>query len=149
MNTLDLHSQVSVEELELWVKKIIYNPRDSKKWRLFMPIWNDNFPPLEEFQDLPFVYISKFLEENNASWNHYHNIKREILIPLDWEYEMFFEDVKTKVKFTLNISHTENIWIYVPTGISHKIISKAKTWVLLVLASTPSDLSDEIEYVCV
>jgi hypothetical protein len=32
-----------------------------------MPLWNDNYPPLQEFRDLPFLYISKFLEENNAS----------------------------------------------------------------------------------
>lgn len=146
-NPLDIHSQVEVEELQLWVKKIKFNPRDSKKWRLFMPLWNDNYP-LPWFEEwLPFVYVSKFLEENNASWNHYHNIKREILIPLDWDYEMFFEDVETKVGFTLEVSHTENIWIYVPTWVSHKIISKSKTWVLLVLASAPSDLSDEIEYI--
>lgn len=147
LNPLDIHSQVKVEELELWVKKIIFNPRDSKKGRLFMPLWNDNFPPLPEFQDLPFVYVSKFLEENNVSWNHYHNLKREILIPLDWSYEMTFEDVKTRGKLTLHVDHTENVWIYVPTWVSHKIISNCKTGVLLVLASTPSDLRDEIEYV--
>lgn len=145
-NSLDIHSQVEVVELELWVKKIKFNPRDSKKWRLFMPLWNDNFPPLLEFQDLPFVYVSKFLEENNASWNHYHNIKREILIPLDWNYEMIFEDIQTKAKFILQVSHSENIWVYVPTWVSHRIISKDKTWALLVLASTPSDSDDEIEY---
>lgn len=145
-NPLDIHSQVKVEELWLWVKKIVFNPRDSKKWRLFMPLWNDKFPPLEEFGDLPFVYVSKFLVENNASWNHYHNVKREILVPLDWIYEMYFEDVKTKVKFIIEVSDDENTWIYVPTWVSHKIISKGKTWVLLVLASSPSSLEDEIEY---
>ncbi len=145
-NPLDIHSQVKIEELGLWVKKIIYNPRDSKKWRLFMPLWNDNYPPLQEFRDLPFLYISKFLEENNASWNHYHNVKREVLIPLDWIYEMYFEDIKTKVKFIIEVSDEENVWIYVPTWISHKIISKGKTWTLLVLASSPSSLEDEIEY---
>lgn len=146
-NLLDIHSQVEVEELKLWVKMIKFNPRDSKKWRLFMPLWNNAFPPLPEFQNLPFVYVSKFLEENNASWNHYHNTKREILIPLDWDYEMIFENVITKAKFILQVNDKENVWVYVPTWISHKIISKSKTWVLLVLASTPSDLKDEIEYI--
>ena len=146
LNPLDIHSQVEVEDLLIWVKKIKFNPRDSKKGRLFMPVWSKDYPPLKEFWDLPFVYISKFLEENNASWNHYHNIKKEILIPLNGEYEMIFEEVKTRTQFILTVSHTENTWIYVPTWVSHKIISRAKTGVLLVLASTPSDLDDEIEY---
>ena len=147
INPLDIHSKVEIEDLHLWVKKIKFNPRDSKKWRLFMPVWNDQYPPLPEFQDLPFAYISKFLEKDNVSWNHYHNVKREVLIPLSWEYEMIFEDVKTNARFILNVSHTENVWIYVPTWVSHKIISRAETGVLLVLASNPSDLGDEIEYI--
>jgi hypothetical protein len=59
---------------------------------------------------------------------------------------MYFEDIKTKVKFIIEVSDEENVWIYVPTWISHKIISKGKTWTLLVLASSPSSLEDEIEY---
>ncbi len=43
------------------------NPRDSKKGRLFMPVYDSRFPPLPEFNELPFVYVSQFLEKHNAS----------------------------------------------------------------------------------
>jgi len=154
---LDIHSQASkVEDIKkdwiLLTKKIHLNPRDSKKWRLFMPVYDERFSLLEEFWEVKFVYNSVFFEQNNAAWNHYHHIKKEVLIPLAWEFEIHLTDVKTKKSIILNISAPtweeweEVIWIYVPLWVAHKVISKAKTWVLLVLASNPSDLSDEIEY---
>ncbi|MCT4617202.1 MAG: WxcM-like domain-containing protein [Candidatus Gracilibacteria bacterium] len=155
--SLDLHSQAKkVENIEqdgiLLAKKIYLNPRDSKKGRYFIPTYDDRYSLLEEFGKIRFVYNSVFFEENNASGGHYHKVKKEILIPLAGEFEIHLIDVETKKSIVLNISapkgeEGENvIGIYIPLGVSHKVISKNKGGVLQVLASTPSDLSDEIDF---
>jgi len=154
---LDIHSQAqSVESIEQgWVvlaKKIILNPRDSKKWRLFMPTYDERYSLLEEFWPVKFIYNSVFFEQDNVAWNHYHHVKKEILIPLLWEFEIHLTDVKSKISTILEVAwptwkdDEEVIWVYIPLWIAHKVISKAKNWVLQVLASNPSDLSDEIDY---
>lgn len=108
-----------------------------------MPLYDERFPYVFKTQ---YIYISKFLEKNNASGNHYHNIKEEILIPLEGEYEFHLEDINTHDKEVVNLKDDDLKAIYIRTGISHKVVSKGNTGVLLVLASTPSSLDDEVEY---
>lgn len=119
------------------------NFRDSKKGRLFVPIYDERFPFVFKVK---YAYISKFLEQNNASGNHYHKIKQEILIPLEGSYEFHLEDVDSKEREVVRLKDDDLKAIYIKTDISHKVISKEKTGVLLVLASSPSSLADEIEY---
>lgn len=149
-NVLDKFSKpLNVEDIEkewhvLW-KKITFNPGSWRKWRVFMPIYDHRFPLVEWF-NLKYTYNVLFKEQNNAAWNHYHNIKEEILIPLDWEFEIHLEDTSSKVLEILKVNSNEYIWVYVPVWIAHKVISKWKTWVLCVLASNHSLLEDEVEY---
>ncbi|MBU1975242.1 MAG: WxcM-like domain-containing protein [Nanoarchaeota archaeon] len=120
------------------------NVRDSKMGRLWIPVFDHRFPlrfPLK------FAYLSKIREKDNISGNHYHNVKEEIIIPLDGKFEFGLEDVKTQEKEKISIGSEENKAIYIRTGVSHKIISKGDTGILLVLASNPSAPDDEIEYV--
>ena len=126
---------------------ITLNPRDSKKGRLFMPVYDSRYPSIPEFENLPFVYVSQFLEKNNASGNHFHRKKREILIPLHGKFEFHFEHTETKEKDVFVIDSTESKAVIVPLLVSHRIISLLDTGSLLVLASTHSSLDDEIEYV--
>lgn len=112
-----------------------------------MPVYDNRFPPIPELQNLPFVYVSQFLEKDNASGNHYHKKKREVLIPLHGEFEFHFEHTETKEKEIFRIKATENKAVIVPLLVSHKIISLLDTGSLLVLASTHSSLDDEVEYV--
>lgn len=142
-NSLDQYSvPARKEETELatvyWL-----NPRDSKKGRLFMPVYDERFPLA--FQTT-YVYLSKFLEKDNASGNHYHKVKEEILIPLQGEFEIHLVDTETKRGETIQINSDENKAVYVKTGIAHRIISREDAGVLLVLASKHSTLEDEIEY---
>lgn len=125
---------------------IIYwlNPRDSKKGRLWMPVYDDRFPLVFP---LKYAYISKFLEKNNVAGNHYHKTKQEILIPLEGDFEIFLEDIVTKERESFAVHSEENKAVYVRTDVSHKIISKQATGILLVLASVNSTPEDEIEYV--
>src|SRR3989338_4159818 len=119
------------------------NPRDSKKGRLFMPVYDARHSL--EFR-VEYVYVSRFLERGNAAGNHYHLIKQEILIPLQGTFEVYLEDVKTKEREMIPMPSEENKAVYIRTGVSHKVVSVEDTGILLVLASTPSTLQDEIEY---
>jgi hypothetical protein len=102
---------------------ITLNPRDSKKGRLFMPVYDSRYPAIPEFENLPFVYVSQFLEKNNASGNHFHREKREILIPLHGKFEFHFEHTETKEKDVFVIDSTESKAVIVPLLVSHRIIS--------------------------
>ncbi len=123
------------------------NPRDSKKWRYWLPVYDERFPYNDFFRKLPFMYFSIHLEKNNISGNHYHLQKREVLIPVAGIYEFHLEHTVTweKEYFIIDTSK-EFKAIYVPVEVSHKIISLQETGVLCVLASAPSSLDDELEY---
>lgn len=142
---IDLDQYSKPKKVEHTKLSILFhlNPRDSKKGRLFLPLYDKRFPMRFETN---FVYCSKFLEKDNASGNHYHKIKQEILIPLHGNYEIHLEDIETKEKEVIILDSDDNKAIYIKTGISHKIISKNETGVLLVLASNHSNLDDEIKY---
>lgn len=143
-NQLDQYSKpIKQEDTKL---STIYwlNFRDSKKGRLFMPIYDERFPFVFKVK---YSYISKFLEKGNEAGNHYHNVKEEILIPLQGSFDIFLEDTKTKEKEVISLNGDDNKGIYIRTGIYHKVVSKDNTGLLLVLASNHSTLADEIEYV--
>jgi WxcM-like, C-terminal len=144
--SLEQYSQPIVRDKSSIRTIVTLNPRDSKKGRLFMPVYDSRYPYTEDFENLPFVYVSQFLEKWNASWNHYHKKKREILIPLHGRFEFHFEDTVSKEREVFTIDSSECKAVIVPLLVSHRIISLLDTWSLLVLASTPSDLDDEIEY---
>lgn len=142
-NSLDhLSRPLKTEDTQL-ATLFTLNFRDSKKGRLFVPIYDYRFPFVFEVK---YSYLSKFLEKNNVSGNHYHNIKEEILIPLQGKYEFHLEDVETHKREVITIADDDLKAIYIKTKISHKVISKDKTGVLIVLASSPSSLDDEIEF---
>lgn len=142
-NSLDyLSKPLRIQETQL-ATVFTLNFRDSKKGRFFVPVYDYRFPFVFEVK---YAYLSKFLEQDNASGNHYHNIKEEILIPLEGKYEFHLEDVNTHKKEVITISDEDLKAIYIKTKISHKVFSKDKTGVLLVLASSPSSLDDEIEF---
>ena len=119
------------------------NFRDSKKGRLFIPIYDERFPFVF---NLKYSYLSKFLKKDNVSGNHYHKVKQEIIIPIQGKFEVYLMDINTHEKELFIFDGDENKAIYINTFISHKIISLKKTGILLVLASNPSSVKDEIEY---
>jgi hypothetical protein len=142
-NSLDYLSKPLKTEKTKLAEVFSLNFRDSKKGRLFMPVYDYRFPFVFEVK---YAYLSKFLEQDNASGNHYHNIKEEILIPLAGKYEFHLEDIDTHKKEIINLADDDLKAIYIKTKISHKVVSKDNTGVLLVLASSPSSLDDEIEF---
>lgn len=143
-NSLDQYSKpIKQEDTKLYTLYWL-NFRDSKKGRLFIPIYDERFP--FKFK-VKYSYLSRFLEKNNESGNHYHHKKEEILIPLEGSFDIFLEDILTKEKEIIYMNGDENKGIYIRTGIAHKIVSKDNTGLLLVLASVNSTMTDEIGYV--
>ncbi len=143
INPLDQYSKPIREETTELSTIFWLNPRDSKKGRLFVPMFDERFPlkfPVK------YVYVSEFLVKDNASGNHFHRVKQEILIPLDGAFEIYLEDTRTKIRETLLLTAKEKKAVYVRTGIAHRVVSKEDTGVLLVLTSNHSTLEDEIEY---
>lgn len=122
-----------------------FNPSRSRKGREFVPLYDERFPFVEDFY-CKYLYYSKFLERDNAAGNHYHEIKQEILIPLHGRFEAHLENVDTGEKEVIMLDPSDDICLYVPVRISHKIISREDSGVLLVVASAPSALDDEIAY---
>lgn len=108
-----------------------------------MPIYDERFPYVFKAK---YIYVSKFLEKDNTSGNHYHKVKEEVLVPLEGRYEFWLEDINTKEKEKISLEDSDLKAIYIKTGISHKVVSKGASGVLLVLASSASSLDDEIEY---
>tara|TARA_Y100000031_G_C8109907_1_gene332965 strand:- start:170 stop:616 length:447 start_codon:yes stop_codon:yes gene_type:complete len=119
------------------------NHGPSRNGRLWMPVFDNRFPL--EF-NVEFAYLSRFFEKDNASGNHYHRIKKEILIPLEGRFDFYLECIETGKKEAHAFSSADHKAVYIRTGISHRIASRGETGTLLVLASTPSDLEDEIRY---
>jgi hypothetical protein len=143
-SSLDKYSKPVGEENTKLSTIFLLNSRDSKKGRLWIPIFNKEAPL--KF-DVKFAYLSRILEKNNVSGNHYHKLKEEIIIPLNGSFEIHLEEVETKEKEIVLVNSEENKAIYIGTGISHKVVSKDEAGLLLVLASTPSTIEDEIDYV--
>ena len=142
--TLDQYSKPLKAEKTRLATIYSMNSRDSKKGRLFMPLFDERFPLA--FQ-VKYTYLSKFLEKDNASGNHYHRIKEEILIPLQGTFEIYLEDTESREREMISLSGDDNKGVYIKTGVSHKVVSREETGILLVLASNHSTLEDEIEYI--
>ncbi len=142
-NSLDRYSKPIRQEDTRLSTVFWLNPRDSKKGRLFIPLFDERYPLKFRAR---FVYVSKFLEKDNAAGNHYHKKKEEVLVPLQGKFDFFLEDINTKEKEVFSLGSDDNKAVYIRTGVSHKIVSKDKTGILIVLASSPSSTDDEIEY---
>ncbi len=142
-NSLDQYSKPLKQESSGLATVFWLNARGSKKGRLFIPVYDERSPL--EFP-VRYAYLSSFLEEGNISGNHYHRIKQEILIPLQGEFDIDLEDIEAKTRETISVNGGENKAVYLRTGIAHRVVSKGKTGIVLVLASHHSTAEDEIEY---
>ena len=88
-----------------------------------MPVYDSRYPAIPEFENLPFVYVSQFLEQNNISGNHFHIKKREILIPLHGKFEFHLEHTETKEREVFIIDATESKAVVIPLLVAHRIVS--------------------------
>jgi hypothetical protein len=143
-NSMDQYSKpLKVEETKLGIKYWL-NPRRTKPGRELIVTFDERFP-LVNFL-LRYQYFVRFLEQGNTAGNHYHNIKQEIFIPVEGEFEVHLEDIETKEKEIIPLNALDNVAFYVKTRVSHKVVSKKDHGVLLVLASSNSRDNDEIHY---
>lgn len=136
-------SPLKTEETKLGIKYWL-NPRRTKLGRELLVIYDQRFPFIK-FK-LRYSYYVRFLEEGNTAGNHYHRKKEEIFIPIEGNFEVHLEDIDSREREIIRLNALENVAFYVRTNISHKVVSKKKEGVLLVMASSPSMDEDEIDY---
>lgn len=143
-NSMDKYSlPLKTEKTKLGIKYWL-NPRRTKPGRELLVIYDQRFPFMKF--ELRYSYYVRFLEKGNTAGNHYHIEREEIFIPLEGEFEVHLEDIASKEKEIVKLDALENLAFYVKTNISHKVVSKKKEGVLLVMASHPARDEDEINY---
>lgn len=142
---MDIYSKpVKVEKYKFGT--LFYmKPRTSKPGRELVINYDKRLPFVEDFE-ARYSYYVRFLEPGNAAGNHYHNEKRELMIPLTGKFTIYLEDIKTKEQEKLVIKPEDHVIFYVSAGISHKVISEEDSGVLLVMATSPSTDGDECHY---
>lgn len=143
-NSMDQYSTpIKMEETKLGIKYFL-NPRRTKPGRELIVIYDQRFPFIK-FEP-QYAYYVRFLEDGNTAGNHYHMKKAEIFIPMEGEFEVHLENINSKEKEIITLDAEDNVAFYVKTQVAHKVVSKKKGGVLLVMAASPSRDEDEIDY---
>ncbi len=144
INSMDkLSLPLKTEQTKLGVKYWL-NPRRTKPGRELLVIYDQRFPFMKF--ELRYSYYVRFFQEGNTAGNHYHRKKEEILIPMQGTFEIHMENINSKEKEIMTLNAVDNTAFYIKTSVAHKVISKEKSGVLLVMASSPSRDEDEIKY---
>ena len=135
-----------VENLKI-AKLFHMKPRISsgKEGRELSVNFDKRFPIIEGFE-INYTYTVRFLEENNTAGNHYHEIKKELMIPQSGAFEFKLKDIHTGETATLQISAKDHAVLQVNPEVAHSVRALEKGSVLLVLANAPNNDGDEFEY---
>lgn len=96
---------------------------------------------------LRYSYFVHFFKKGAIAGNHYHNKKEELFIPIKGNFTVLLTDIKTNSRQKINISSKEFPVIHIKKRIAHKVISRSKDSVLLVMASCPGSIEDEHSYI--
>ncbi len=99
-------------------------------------------PYVDGFQ-LNYIYWVTLLHKGAAAGNHYHHKKTEIFCPLLGEMTVALKHPETQETESITLSTSEHTRLYVPTGISHKVVCQSEQAILLVLANSHND-GDEV-----
>jgi len=144
---MDVYSKpIKIEQLKLgtlFYMKPRADPR--KSGRELLVTYDDRSPLIEGFV-AHYSYLVTFSEQGNSAGNHYHEKKCELFISANGELIIDLEDIETKEKENLTLSSGDNRILYIPPRIAHKVTSKTKNGVLLVLATSPNTEEDEYSY---
>jgi len=143
-NSMDKYSSpLKTKKTKLGIKYWL-NPRKTKLGRELLAIYDQRLSYMK-FEPRYFYYV-RFLKEGDTAGNHYQRKKEELFIPLEGDFEVHLENIASKKREIIKLNALENVAFYVKTNISHKVVSKKKEGVLLVLASNPSMDEDDIDY---
>ena len=119
--------------------------RTKKAGRELLVPYDERYPLIPDFK-AHYAYFVRFLEKDNCAGNHYHKIKKELLVPLVGEFEIRLEDIKTKKQEKIGVSSKDYSAFYIPPKVSHAIISKEKGGLFLVIATSSASEVDEYPY---
>ncbi len=120
-------------------------PRTKKSGRELLVPYDERFPFISGFKTR-YSYFVRFLKKGNCAGNHYHKIKKELLVPLTGEFEVRLEDIKTKKQEKLIIGPKNYVALYIIPKISHTIKSKKNNGIILVMATSSASEADEYPY---
>ncbi len=84
-------------KIEKYKLGVLYymKPRTKKPGRELLVPYDERFPFVPGFKTR-YSYFVRFLKRGNCAGNHYHKIKKELIIPLTGKFEVRLEDIKTK-----------------------------------------------------
>ena len=121
--------------------------KSEKPGRSLVVVWDERFPIIKGF--IPhYSYVVKFKKAGNFAGDHYHEVKRELIIPLAGRFEILLENIKSKVweNIMIDADDSQSKTVYVPPQISHTVIAQTDGAILLVLATSPNTQNDEFRY---
>lgn len=122
-------------------------PRDvpNKPSRSLSVLWDARVPLIEGYEN-KYMYTNTFFSKGVTAGNHYHKVKEELFIVIEGDFIVTLEDILTKENEKIRINARDHTVLYVPTRIAHAVTSNSKNAILLVIASSPAQRDDEIEY---
>lgn len=135
-------------DLNLKIARLFFmKPRISpgKEGRQLLVNFDKRFPLIEGFE-INYSYTVRFLEKDNIAGNHYHKIKRELMIPQAGAFEFKLKDIHGGETKTLQICAEDNAVLQVNPEVAHSVRALEKGAVLLVLANAPNNDGDEFEH---
>ena len=116
-----------------------------KPGRVFRVIFDNRFPLVDGFEP-KYLYSVTFDDEGNQAGNHYHHEKSELFCALSGSFEVHLEDPDSKEHEIIDLNSDTHEIFFIKAGIAHKVISKSKNSVLLVVATAPNIDGDEFHY---
>jgi len=144
---MDVYSKpVKTEKHKLCTQYFMVPRADPRKpGRELLVTYDDRFPFVEGFV-AHYSYLVRFLEEGNFAGNHYHEKKHELFVPVVGEFTIDLEHIETKERESVGVRSDENSVLYIHPLVAHKVTTKTKNGVLLVIATSPNSDEDEYKY---
>jgi len=116
-----------------------------KPGRSLSVIWDKRVPFVKGFQN-NYDYIVSFEKSGEKAGNHYHHSKQELFVPIIGQFKIVLEDINTQVREEIFLSSNDHQIVYVPPQIAHVVVAESEICSLLVIATFPNNLSDEVSY---
>ncbi len=140
-NILSIPTKEKVTKLS---KIFYFKPRKKpgKLGRELVVAYDERFPFVRNFKNR-YTYYVKFNKKNDFAGNHYHLEKEEIYIPIRGDFFVILKMGNTQE--TIQLSSKKYMALKISVGVSHKVTSKGKGNILLVLANNHDSEEDNIE----
>lgn len=145
---MDIYS-IPVSKRRGKLADVFYMPprRNRKKPGRELVVTYDSRHPLVKKFKLRYSYFVHFFKKKAIAGDHYHNKKEELFIPIKGNFTILLKDIKTNSRQNISINSKEFPVLHIRKKIAHKVISRSKDSVLLVMATYPGSFEDEHSYI--